>query len=83
LAKATTDSPSLLDVMMRGMTGWDVVDRLRQDEATAGIPVVLLSARTHDEDRRRADEVGVGRNHQAFDPAELAATIRRLARPSS
>jgi CheY-like chemotaxis protein len=74
----------LLDVMMPGMTGWDVVDRLRQDEATAGIPIVLLSARTHDEDRRRADEVGVEAYiTKPFDPAELAATIRRLARPSS
>ncbi len=74
----------LLDVMMPGTSGWDVVDELRSDPATADIPILLLSARTQDEDRRRAEALGLaGYVTKPFDPAELAATIRRLARSPS
>ena len=74
----------LLDVMMPGTSGWDVVDELQADSATADIPILLLSARTQDEDRRRAEAMGLaGYVTKPFDPAELAATIRRLARRSS
>src|SRR6266404_5866558 len=40
----------LLDVMMRGMDGMQVLDHLKLDPKTASIPVVMVTARTQDED---------------------------------
>ena len=40
----------LLDVMMPGMSGIDVLKRLRADTAQQSIPVILITARSHDED---------------------------------
>lgn len=36
----------LLDVMMPVMTGYDVLDKLKADPLTQGIPVVMLSAKS-------------------------------------
>ncbi|HEX2029968.1 MAG TPA: response regulator [Actinomycetota bacterium] len=84
LAKARRSRPALilLDVMMPGLNGWDVARELKADPTTADVPVVLLSARTQEEDRRRGQELGADAYiTKPFDPSELAETIRRLARP--
>jgi DNA-binding response OmpR family regulator len=82
LAKAKDVGPQVivLDVMMPGMTGWDVARQLRADAATAHIPIVFLSARTQEEDRRQGRELGVAESvSKPFDPGDLVDTIRRLA----
>jgi DNA-binding response OmpR family regulator len=82
LAKAKEVAPDviLLDVMMPGMTGWEVAQRLKEDGDTSHIPVVFLSARTQEEDRRKGEELGVAAYiSKPFDPHELVETIRRLA----
>jgi DNA-binding response OmpR family regulator len=33
----------ILDIMLPGMSGWDVYDTIRADEAVAHIPVIILS----------------------------------------
>ncbi len=43
----------LLDVMMPGMDGYEVLERLRQNPATAGIPVVFVTALTDADDEER------------------------------
>ncbi len=43
-----------LDLMMPVMDGWDALAALRADPSTADIPVVLLTARTSEEDQIRA-----------------------------
>ena len=40
----------LLDIMMPSMSGLEVLARLKQDPATSSIPVILLTAKSHDED---------------------------------
>jgi DNA-binding response OmpR family regulator len=40
----------LLDVMMPGMSGIDVLKRLRADTTQQTIPVILITARSHDDD---------------------------------
>jgi len=40
----------LLDVMMPQMSGMEVLDRLRANPATAGLPVILVTAKDQDED---------------------------------
>jgi DNA-binding response OmpR family regulator len=82
LVKAKEVAPDviLLDVMMPGITGWEVAQRLKADGATSHIPVVFLSARTQEEDRRKGQEIGVSAYvSKPFDPVELVDTIRRLA----
>lgn len=81
LARAKDVSPDLilLDVMMPGLTGWELARQLKEDDATAHIPVVFLSARTLEEDRRRGSEIGVAAYvSKPFDPGELVDTIRRV-----
>jgi signal transduction histidine kinase len=48
----------LLDVMMPGMDGYEVCRRLREDPATAGIPVLFLSALSETEEKLKAFEAG-------------------------
>jgi DNA-binding response OmpR family regulator len=63
------------------MSGWELAERLQEQEATARVPIVFLSARTQDEDRRRGEELGVaGYVTKPFDPADLVATIRKLTK---
>jgi len=45
-------------VMMSGMNGYDVLRRLREDDTTACIPVIMVTALEDDESRRRALEAG-------------------------
>jgi len=40
----------LLDIMMPSMSGLEVLTRLKHDPATATIPVILLTAKSQDED---------------------------------
>ena len=81
IVKAAETSPDLilLDLMMPEMSGWELAERLQKQESSAGIPIVFLSARTQDDDRRRGEELGVaGYVTKPFDPADLVATIRKL-----
>jgi CheY-like chemotaxis protein len=75
----------LLDVMMPNLDGWGVAERLAASGATREIPVVFLTARAEDADRRRAfDLAAVGYVVKPFDPVALPelveTTLERLAR---
>ena len=48
----------LLDVMMPGISGYDVCRALKDDPETAGITIVLLTARTQPWDRDAGFEAG-------------------------
>lgn len=52
LAAANVDPPDLilLDLMMPEMSGMEVLQRLKDNPATARIPVILVTAKTQDED---------------------------------
>lgn len=66
----------VLDVMMPGMDGFETVQRLDADPATADIPVVLLTARVDGEPPTDAAVVGVIR--KPFDPMGLGAQLAQL-----
>jgi CheY-like chemotaxis protein len=87
LEEIKRERPSLvlLDVMMPGIDGWGVAERLAADAETRDIPVVFLSARVAREDRLQAKALGaVGYVVKPFDPLELAGLVRdvldRIAR---
>ena len=76
-----TASPSpdaiVLDVMMPGMDGYEVCRRLRDDPATARIPVIFLSGNTDDAEREKGLALGaVDYVSKPVDPGALQALVR-------
>ncbi len=62
----------LLDVMMPGMNGWAVYERLKADVETRAIPVIMLTALAQRTDVERAVNLGVeGYVTKPFEPADL------------
>jgi DNA-binding response OmpR family regulator len=81
LEKARAELPDviLLDVMMPGLDGWRVAEELLDDERTARIPIVFLTARAELRDRARGlDLGGVDYVTKPFNPVELAPLVRDL-----
>ena len=80
VARAAEHRPDaiLLDVMMPGMDGPDTFRELRRNPATAGIPVLLLTAKVQGSDQRRFAGLGVEAVlFKPFDPLTLSAQISR------
>ncbi len=48
----------ILDIMMPGMSGFEVCERLKSDASTRDIPVIFLTAMTSTEDERKGLELG-------------------------
>ena len=66
----------LMDVMMPGMDGPTTFRQMQLNPATAGIPVLLLTAKVQGVDQRRFAGLGVsGVLFKPFDPLTLAAQI--------
>ena len=81
LAAVHTDPPDviLLDIMMPGMDGYEVLRRLKSDESTKGIPVMVLTALQERTDKLRALELGASDFlPKPVDRAELLARVRTL-----
>lgn len=73
-----------LDVKMPRLDGFETVARLRDNPATAHIPIVIVTARAHPVDVARAEELGVEAYlTKPFEPAELVAVVTRLAASGS
>ena len=72
----------VLDWMMPGVSGLDVVQTLRANPATAAIPIVVLTARSAAEDRAAMQALGVEEYlTKPFSPLRLLAAVRtQLAR---
>ena len=81
LDQARSEKPDviLLDVMMPGLDGWQVAERLLEDDGTMGIPIVFLTARAEFRDRARGLDIGgVDYVTKPFNPLELAPLVREL-----
>ena len=86
LEAAAKEKPDLivLDVMMPGMDGWEVCETLKNDDATAKIPIVMLTGVASNVGDTGYTHEG-GESTQADDyipkpapPADLVQAVNRL-----
>ena len=70
----------VLDVMLPGRSGFDILKELRQGAARADLPVLMLTARGQTKDRELAHSYGVSCfMTKPFSNAEMLQTVRDLA----
>jgi two-component system phosphate regulon response regulator PhoB len=73
----------LLDWMLPGTSGIEMARRLRRDEYTREVPIIMLTARGEEDDRIRGLDVGCDDYMtKPFSPRELVARIKALLRRS-
>ena len=73
----------LLDWMMPGTSGIELIRRLKRDSATASIPVMLLTARAEEDNKIQGLDAGADDYvTKPFSPRELTARINALLRRS-
>lgn len=83
LPQAVITQPSLflLDIMLPGISGFDLCRQIRQHERLGKTPVIFLSAKAQEPDRLQAFDVGGdGFISKPFSPRELIARIRNVLR---
>ena len=83
LATAARELPALvvLDLMLPDRSGFDVLERLRADEATRGVPVIMLTARGAEADRIRGLSLGADDYlAKPFSPQELVLRVGAILR---
>jgi two-component system phosphate regulon response regulator PhoB len=86
LRLAQQDRPALivLDLMLPGMSGLDVLDQLRADESGQDIAVLLLTARREEADRIKGLSSGADDYlTKPFSPQELVLRVRNILRRMS
>jgi two-component system alkaline phosphatase synthesis response regulator PhoP len=78
-AREAVPQLAILDAMMPNMDGFEVCRKLKDNPLTAGITMVMLTARSQDSDRARGDEAGP--EHyitKPFSPAALRNEISSI-----
>ena len=69
----------VLDVMMPRMTGYEVAKALREDDVTAHIPIIFVTARAQSSDVEKGMELGVEDYvTKPFDPLDLIDRVNSL-----
>jgi len=83
---ASSVDPDLitLDLMMPGLTGFELCELLHRDPKFANIPIIIVSARDDSESKQRAMRAGA-REYitKPFDADELLQKIQNLTSPKS
>jgi len=76
LLRRTIPDMLILDLGLPDMSGWDVIDFVREERALDGLPVVMLTGYSDASDRDRADDAGVVRYLvKPFRPADLRRAV--------
>lgn len=69
----------ILDVMMPDTDGIEACRRIKSDERTSRLPVILLTARSSSDDRRRGREAGADAYiTKPFSPTKVVAVLREI-----
>ena len=83
ISEALQRPPKLfvLDIMLPGISGFDLCRQIRQADSLASIPVIFLSAKVAESDRIKGFEVGCDDFiPKPFSPRELVARLRSVLR---
>ena len=64
----------LLDIMLPGEDGLDILTRIRADKATADVPVIMVTAKTSELDKVKGLDLGAVWSHGADLPCESTAS---------
>jgi CheY-like chemotaxis protein len=79
LARERRPDVIVLDLMLPGMNGYEVLETLKRDEQTSGIPVLVLTAKSLRADRERSHGLGAsGFLTKPFLPNELCELVESL-----
>jgi CheY-like chemotaxis protein len=79
LARSCDPDLIVLDMMMPGRSGLEVLEELRAEDRFASTPVIMLTARAQAQDRQAAIDAGVSRFlPKPFSPLELASVVEQL-----
>jgi two-component system, OmpR family, alkaline phosphatase synthesis response regulator PhoP len=71
----------ILDLMLPGMDGREVCKTLKQKDSTAGIPIIMLTAKSQETDRIVGLELGADDYvSKPFSPRELVARVKAVLR---
>jgi DNA-binding response OmpR family regulator len=84
LAEVAAQHPDVIvmDIMMPKVTGLEAVARLKADDATAGIPIILLSAKAQSSDVQAGLDAGADDYvTKPFEPSDLVDRVERLLAP--
>jgi DNA-binding response OmpR family regulator len=77
--RATPPDLVILDVMLPGKSGFDILRDLRADPEMQALPVLMLTARGQNRDRELAEKLGVNRFiTKPFSNAEVIENVRAL-----
>ncbi|SLN19817.1 response regulator transcription factor [Roseisalinus antarcticus] len=78
--KAQTPDIVILDVMLPGRSGYDILQDLRQTDGLRDLPVMMLTARGQTKDRELAERLGVSHfMTKPFANADILSAVRALA----
>lgn len=74
-----TYSVLILDIMLPGISGFDVLRSVRSDKALEGLPVIVLTAKGQAADRKAAEAIGATAFiTKPFSNAEVVERVRQL-----
>jgi len=84
IAKERKPMTIILDIMLPGMSGLDVLAQIRADESTKDIPVFLLTALEDTDDRARGISVGATQYlaKNEVSPKDVIFKIKELNEPN-
>ncbi|MGM0740815.1 MAG: response regulator transcription factor [Pseudomonadota bacterium] len=69
----------ILDVMLPGKSGFDILHEIRSDSELSGMPVLMLTARGQVKDRELAEQSGVNRfMTKPFSNADVLEVVRSM-----
>lgn len=69
----------ILDVMLPGLHGFEVLKMIRADARLRALPVIVLTAKTQKHDREQAEAIGVAAYlTKPFSNSEIVERVRQL-----